>query len=146
MNEVRERGLAELAEEYVERFQRQSGVPAKLEVNESWEEAALPATAKVQLLRIIQEALTNARKHASAGHVEVVLEKSDGAAVIRVIDDGCGFTLSRLLRPDFSRYGLRTMRERAQAVGGTLRIESAPGKGARVIANLPLAPVEKMSA
>jgi signal transduction histidine kinase len=146
MNDVRERGLAELTEEYVERFQRQSGVPAELVVEQSWEEDALPATAKVQSLRIIQEALTNARKHASAGQVDVVLETSDGGAVIRVIDDGCGFTLSRLLRPDFSRYGLRTMRERAQAVGGKLRIESAPGKGTRVIATLPFGYVEEISA
>jgi signal transduction histidine kinase len=138
MNGVPERGLAELADEYVERFRRQSGVAAELVVASSWWADALPAKVKVQALRIIQEALTNARKHARASRVVVSLETENDTAVISVEDDGCGFMLSRLLRPDFSRYGLRTMRERAQAVGGSLRIESAPGKGTSIIAILPL--------
>jgi signal transduction histidine kinase len=138
MNGVPERGLAELADEYVERFRRQSGVAAELVVASSWWADALPAKVKVQALRIIQEALTNARKHARASRVVVSLETENDTAVISVEDDGCGFMLSRLLRPDFSRYGLRTMRERAQAVGGSLRIESAPGKGTCIIAILPL--------
>jgi signal transduction histidine kinase len=143
MNRVRERGLAELAEEYLERYQRQTGAAAELVISTSWDDNAMPVTAKVQSLRIIQEALTNARKHASADHVGVALEKKNGTAIIRVEDNGCGFMLSRLLRPDFSRYGLRTMRERAQAVGGTLRIESAPGVGTCIIASLPLAHQEE---
>ncbi len=137
-NDVRRRGLAELAEEYVERFQRQSGVPAELEITPSWDDEALPATVKVQTLRIIQEALTNARKHAGASHVAVVLEKRNNTGLIRVEDDGRGFLLSQLLRPEFSRFGMRTMRERAQAVGGKLRIESAPGRGTCITATLPL--------
>jgi signal transduction histidine kinase len=142
MNDVHDRGLAGLAEEVVERFQRQSGVAAELVVRLSWDDSAVPATAKVQSLRIIQEALTNVRKHADASQVGVILDKRNNSALIVVKDDGCGFMLSRLLRPDFSRYGLRTMRERAQAVGGTLRIESAPGKGTCLMATLPLTEVE----
>jgi signal transduction histidine kinase len=105
----------------------------------------LPATVKVQSLRIIQEALTNARKHAGADHVGVTLDRSNDTALIIVQDDGCGFMLSRLLRPDFSRYGLRTMRERAQAVGGSLRIESAPGRGTCIMATLPLDEEEEVT-
>ncbi len=138
MNGVHDRGLTELVEEYVEHFRRQSGVAARLVITPSWDDDALPARAKVQSLRIIQEALTNARKHADASHVGVTLDRSNNIALITVKDDGCGFMLSRLLRPDFSRYGLRTMRERAQAVGGTLRIESAPEKGTCIMAALPL--------
>ncbi len=145
-NEVRQRGLAELAEEYVQRFQRQSGVTTELTVAPSWDDKALPAAVKVQTLRIIQEALTNARKHAKASRVNVILEKFDNTGLISVQDDGCGFMLSRLLRPDFSRYGLRTMRERAQAVGGKLRIESAPGKGTSIVATLPLTEEEAAAA
>ncbi len=144
MNSVRERGLAELAGEYVDRYHNQTGMAAELVVTTSWDDSSVPATVKVQSLRIIQEALTNARKHARAGHVGVILEKRNDTAVIHVKDDGCGFMLSRLLRPDFSRYGLRTMRERAQAVGGTLRIESAPGEGTCIVATLPLAHVEEI--
>jgi signal transduction histidine kinase len=144
LNDVHERQLTGLAEEYVDRFQRRSGVTTDLMIAPSWDDTAVPATVKAQSLRIIQEALTNARKHARAGHVGVTLDRRDNSAVIMVKDDGCGFMLSRLLRPDFSRYGLRTMRERAQAVGGTLRIESAPGKGTCIEATMPL--VEEESA
>ncbi len=144
LNDVHERQLTGLAEEYVGRFQRRSGVTTDLMIAPSWDDTAVPATVKAQSLRIIQEALTNARKHAGAGHVGVTLDRRNNSAVIMVKDDGCGFMLSRLLRPDFSRYGLRTMRERAQAVGGTLRIESAPGKGTCIEATMPL--VEEESA
>lgn len=142
MNRVHEREMTSLVKEYVDRFQRRSGVTADLMITSSWDDATVPGTVKVQSLRIIQEALTNARKHAGASHVDVILDRRDDSAVLLVKDDGCGFMLSRLLRPDFSRYGLRTMRERAQAVGGTLRIESAPGKGTRIMSTMPLAEEE----
>ena len=143
MNAVHDRALTALAEEYVARFQRQSGVAAELAITPAWDDQVVPETVKVQSLRIIQEALTNSRKHAQAGLVSVTLDKRNDTALITVQDNGRGFMLSRLLRPDFSRYGLRTMRERAQAVGGNLRIESAPGKGTRITATLPLAQEEQ---
>jgi signal transduction histidine kinase len=144
LNNVDERQLTDLADEYVNRFERRSGVVTDLVVAQSWDDTGVPSTVKVQSLRIIQEALTNARKHARANHVGVTLDRCNNSAVIMVKDDGCGFMLSRLLRPDFSRYGLRTMRERAQAVGGTLRIESAPGKGTCIEATLPLVEEESV--
>ena len=143
MNDVHDRALTALAEEYVARFERQSGVAAELTVAPAWDDEMVPEAVKVQSLRIIQEALTNARKHAQASLVCVTLDKRDETALITVQDDGCGFMLSRLLRPDFSRYGLRTMRERAQAVGGSLRIESATNKGTCITATLPLAQEEQ---
>jgi len=143
MNAVHDRTLTDLAEEYVGRFKRQSGVAAELAITPAWDDQLVPETVKVQSLRIIQEALTNARKHAEADLVCVTLDKNDDTAHITVEDNGRGFMLSRLLRPDFSRYGLRTMRERAQAVGGSLRIESAPNKGTCITATLPLAQEEQ---
>lgn len=143
MNAVHDRGLTALAEEYVRRFQRQSGVAAELTITPAWDDQVVPETVKVQSLRIIQEALTNARKHAEADLVCVTLDKRDATAHITVEDNGRGFMLSRLLRPDFSRYGLRTMRERAQAVGGSLRIESAPNEGTCITATVPLAQEEE---
>ncbi len=135
---VNERGLAELLEEQLERFRRQAGVVATLELAPDWPEAALAPGVRVQVLRIVQEALTNARKHAAAQHVHVSLALVEGQAHVVVADDGRGFHLSRLLSPDFQRYGLRTMRERAQAVGGTFRIESLPGAGTRISVLVPL--------
>lgn len=138
MNRVHRRGLAEQVEEIVDRFQAQSSVAVTLLITPYWDDDAVPGTVKVQSLRIIQEALTNARKHAGANQISATLDMKNSTALITVKDDGCGFMLSRLLRPDFSRYGLRTMRERAHAVGGTLRIESAPGDGTSIVAALPL--------
>jgi signal transduction histidine kinase len=114
-------------------------VRCELAVAPDWRDAELVPSARVQVLRIVQEALTNTRKHAKAQGVRVSLETWDQQALVRIADDGCGFHLSRLLSPDYARYGLRTMRERAQAVGGSLRIESLPGAGTRIIVHVPLA-------
>jgi signal transduction histidine kinase len=133
-----ERPLAELLAEQVERFRRQGGGAAELRLDPDWADSLLAPIARVQLLRIAQEALTNARKHAAARTVTVSLGLEGGQASLCIADDGRGFHLSRLLSPDFSRFGLRTMRERAQAVGGMFRIESLPGQGTRIHVHLPL--------
>jgi signal transduction histidine kinase len=133
-----ERPLAELLAEQIERFQRQSGLAAELKLAPEWTDAYLSATARVQLLRIVQEALTNTRKHAAAQHVTLSLTVENEQVHLCIADDGRGFHLSRLLSPDFSRFGLRTMRERAQAVGGVFRIESLPGQGTRLSVHVPL--------
>jgi signal transduction histidine kinase len=137
---VGQRGLAEMLAEYVEQFTRRNEIAAELMVAPSWNETLLSATARFQLLRIVQEALTNVRKHSSANLVGVSLEIEEEHAIIEVEDDGHGFNLSLLLRPGYSRYGLRTMRERAQAIGGKFRIESSVGNGTCIIVRLLLEP------
>ena len=93
-----------------------------------------PAAA-VQLLRIIQEALSNVRKHSHAAHVRVSLAARDGAAEVTIADDGRGFTPG----PSGSNgFGLRFMAERAAQVGGTCRVSSASGQGTRVVVWIPL--------
>ena len=77
------------------------------------------------------------RKHADASNVRVSLDIEDEQIVIIVKDDGKGFNLSLLLRPGFSRYGLRTMRERTQAIDGNFRIESSEGHGTCIIVHVP---------
>jgi len=138
MNRVGQRDFRELLGEYIEQFTRRNEIAADLTVSPAWISQVITPTVQVQLLRIVQEALTNVRKHANADHVKVGLDIEDGQAVIRVEDNGRGFNLSRLLRPDYSRYGLRTMRERAQAIGGRFRIESAIEKGTCIIVWVPL--------
>ncbi len=87
------------------------------------------------LFRIVQEALLNIRKHANARHVSISLDPAeDGAARLRISDDGEGFN-SRLVRP--GHFGLLTMRERAEALGGTLEVRSAPGQGAALVVTVP---------
>jgi nitrate/nitrite-specific signal transduction histidine kinase len=138
MEDVRERGLAEMLAEHVERFRKQSGILIELTISADWDDQRISPTVKVQLLRVAQEALTNVRQHAAAQNVRVALDTNSAQARVRVEDDGHGFYLSRLLSPEYSHYGLRTMRERAHAVGGTFRIESMPGKGTRIIVHVPL--------
>jgi signal transduction histidine kinase len=133
-----ERPLAELLAEQAARFQRHGGAALELRLAPGWSDELLSPTARVQLLRIVQEALTNVRKHAAAAHVTVSLDLEGSQARLCIADDGRGFHLSRLLSPDFSRFGLRTMRERAQAVGGLFRIEALPGQGTRINVHLPL--------
>jgi signal transduction histidine kinase len=83
--------------------------------------------------RIVQEALTNAAKHAQCSAIEVRLTRSSGSLVCTVRDDGRGF--ARESAP--AGVGLLTMRERAEALGGTLRVESAPGSGTTITVSLP---------
>ena len=137
MEDASRRGLTEMLTEYVERFQRQSGVAVELALGASWDDECISSTVRVQLLRVVQEALTNVRKHAAAQHVRITLDSDSVQARVRVEDDGRGFYLSRLLSPEYAHYGLRTMRERAHAVGGTFRIESLPGEGTRIIVHVP---------
>jgi PAS domain S-box-containing protein len=88
--------------------------------------------------RIGQEALVNVRKHAGARHVEILVEGRADGLVLRVRDDGSGFDLHTVGAA--GHVGLPTMRERAEMMGGHIRIETAPGRGTTVEAWLPEAP------
>jgi len=131
------RNLSQMLREYIDQFARRNEIETRLEIAPEWSDEDLSATAQVQLLRIVQESLTNIRKHARANQVVVSLTNDSAQAVICVKDDGRGFNLSLLLRPDYSRYGLRTMRERTQAIGGNFRIESTVGQGTAIIVRVP---------
>lgn len=132
-----EQGLLDALKEYVARWQEQSGVRAELEAPEGLE-VALPPAAELQLLRIVQEALANVRKHSDASHAWVRLQARAGWLEAIVEDDGRGFDPAAPGRGAFPRFGLATMRERAEAVGGRLELDSEPGRGTRVIAHMPV--------
>ncbi|MEV0897029.1 sensor histidine kinase [Actinoplanes sp. NPDC049802] len=86
------------------------------------------------LYRVAQEALTNARRHAGADLVRVVIRRGDDGAVLEVEDNGQGFA------PDTAvGGGLSGMRERLAVLGGSVRVESSPGQGTRIVASLPAA-------
>jgi signal transduction histidine kinase len=129
--------------DYVEQWGEQAGIRAELiEGDQESVSSNLAPAAEVQLLRIVQEALTNVRKHSSATHARVHLCMADGALEVSIEDDGVGFDPSAPGRGLQPRFGLATMRERAEAIGGELMISSAPGKGARLTARIPLASPE----
>ena len=89
-----------------------------------------------EVLRIAQEALANAIRHADAGHVRVRLGGEDGRLVLEVADDGAGFDPGV---PDLRsrRLGLTSMEERARRLRGRLEIDSAPGSGTTVRLEVP---------
>ena len=92
------------------------------------------------LYRVAQEALTNVARHAQARRVEVSIENHSGAACMKIKDDGKSFQLERVLHAKRNhRLGLLGMRERVEMVGGSFGIESAPGRGTTVWADIPLA-------
>lgn len=95
---------------------------------------ALPEDISLALFRIVQEALTNAVKHSQASGVQVMLLAKSNRLHLQVLDNGRGFDPSK----NTSGFGLRGMRERANALGGTYQIWSAPGMGCRVSVILPL--------
>jgi signal transduction histidine kinase len=97
---------------------------------------ALPAAQEEAVLRIAQEALHNALRHAGADQVRVDLRGADGGAVLTVRDDGGGFDVAEA-KLGSRRLGLASMRDRAHGVGGELAITSAPGAGTTVRLSVP---------
>ncbi len=137
-----EKSLAEAVEEYLSEFGIQTNIQTKLSF-QVLGALNLSSVAEVQLVCILQEALTNVRKHARASHVEVkiikeVIDNTDQIHLC-IIDDGIGFVLTGSKRS----FGLRTMRERAEGVGGTLNIESNPGVNTHIDCRFPCIQHEK---
>ena len=97
----------------------------------------LPPPAETALFRIAQEALNNVSKHARATKVEVRIAEAKSRVVLSITDDGMGFEPPRQQPAGAQSWGMTTMRERAEAVGATLVIQSAPGRGTRVEAVMP---------
>ncbi|MFR9727512.1 GAF domain-containing sensor histidine kinase [Streptomyces sp. MS19] len=100
------------------------------------EPRALPAAHEEALLRVAQEALHNALRHAAPALVEVSVRRRGGATVLRVADDGTGFD-PEAVRARGRHLGLVSMRDRAAAVGGTLAVRSAPGAGCVIEMEVP---------
>jgi signal transduction histidine kinase len=92
----------------------------------------LPAHAEEALLRIVQEALANVRKHAAASRVTVTLSYLDDLTMLDVHDDGIGFEHAATVAAAGAGLGLHAMAERVAALGGSLAVESAPGEGATI--------------
>jgi PAS domain S-box-containing protein len=128
-------GLHTALENYVASWSEQSGVEADFQ-GAGMDGARLPPAAETALFRVVQEALTNVRKHAQSKRVSVILRRTPQEAQAVVEDDGSGFDAEV---PVAGRLGLLGMRERLALVGGALVVESEPGKGTTVFARIPLA-------
>ena len=121
--------LADALKREVDQFTTTTGTPATLDIDGSLSELAVDGAQNV--LRIVQESLTNVGRHADASHVLVRLAERDGFLQVMVQDDGVGFDMVEAQgQPD--RFGLAGMEERAQRIGGVLQVESSAGEGTTV--------------
>ena len=133
--------LAEAVSRVVNRWSEASGVETDAVITGN--PATLHPSVEIVLLRAVQEALANVRKHADASRVTVTLSYVGDLVLLDVQDDGAGFDQAVAAAsedvPDAGGYGLRTMYERCEQLGGELSVESEPGQGTTVALSIPIA-------
>jgi signal transduction histidine kinase len=129
-------GLVPALHAFMKNFTAETGVHAHLTAFAGLEELDTPR--RTILYRVAQEALTNVSRHAKASRVEVTIQKLAAGICMKINDDGKSFSVDRLVNAKGGkRLGLLGMRERLEMVGGRFEIESAPGRGTTVTAEMP---------
>ena len=126
--------LADTARRAVHDFERLSGQTIKTEIDDTLGKA--PLAIKITVYRLLQESLTNCRRHAPGGSPQVQVKKIDGQVLLTITDHGAGFDPRAAAVG--GRLGLAFMRERVRLLGGVFEIDSAPGRGTSIRARLPL--------
>jgi signal transduction histidine kinase len=129
-------GLVTAVEEYSARFAEASKIVVRVEASDEARRLDLAPDVEAQVFRIVQEALTNVRKHSGAGRAEVVFSMGDDRLEVVVEDDGGGIG-TRPSPADRPHYGLPAMRERADSIGATVDWTNGPGGGCRVRLAVP---------
>ncbi len=124
-------GLAQALSDRATEFGERHGIATSVAVNGI--DARLSPDAKASVVRIVQEALQNVRKHSAATQVGITLEGDH----LAISDNGRGFDVMRLASGASRNFGLQFMRERAELMGATLQIESRQGEGTRILLRLP---------
>jgi PAS domain S-box-containing protein len=122
-------GLAVALREHLEPGDGETGLAFEIQDNFV---AEPPPQTRVILYRVAQEALANVRKHSAAGHVSIALETLDRGCLLRITDDGVGFSAGERAESPLGHMGLTAMRERAEMAGGWARISSEPGQGTTI--------------
>ena len=130
-------GLIPALHSFVKSFSKRTHLPVHLTVFAAVEK--LDSVKRTVLFRVAQEALTNVARHAHASRVDVSIEKLPRGVGLTVQDDGRSFDVDRLSHAKGNKHlGLLGMRERVEMVGGSLRVESTPGQGTVIRAQIPL--------
>lgn len=129
--ELEREGLVRALRKRLEAVEGRAGVETRLEVDNF---GKVPGDMEGELYRIAQEALNNSLKHGGASSVVVYLHQSNGNIEMEIVDDGVGFIPNAL--PDQGGMGLKSIRDRAEQIGGTATIHSLPGVGTSVKVNL----------
>lgn len=132
------RGLVQSLEEQARWYQVHCGMNVHLQIASAFEEGILTAHSRLHILRILQEALSNARKHAEAGKIKLRIELCEDGIEFSVDDDGLGFDREEHQR-EINSHGLNIMEERAREIGAQLWIDSRKGMGCRVVVLVPFA-------
>lgn len=135
-NPIPQKGFIPALESYIESFEQLTAIPVTLKLNEIDFETITTTKSRLQILRIIQEALSNARKHAKANSIFIVFSQNPDSLILTVTDDGCGFEIEQIKKE--GRFGLKIMKERAEESGASLKINSTPGRGTEVQLKLPI--------
>jgi len=131
---VHKRGLVEAIEQVVGQFRNETRIKTYLQ--KEWSASTFPKDVETQILRIIQEALWNIRKHSEAKTVRIMLrDERGGRCHILIEDDGIGIN-KQVDGLEGEHIGLTIMRERALRIGGKLHVESEPGEGTRIMLEL----------
>jgi len=129
-------GLCATLLDFIAQFQRLSGLLVEIVFSPDVKDLPLAGEIELQLLRIVQEALTNVRKHASTNKAWVSLQTDGQFLELTVGDAGKGFDPQHVWRERQPHFGLSIMRERAEAIGAEFALHSQPGSGTRVVIKL----------
>ena len=131
------RGFAEALPEIAE--QTTAGSELTLDIRLTGTPRRLPSIAEDNLLRIFQEMMANAVKHARAQKISVELRFGPTSLALKVNDDGCGFEAEKAFSLGEGHYGLLGMQERVERLGGRMSLKSQPGKGTEILVEVPMA-------
>lgn len=122
--------------EYLVEYETQHSIKTRIQID-SDRAGEFPAVVGTQVIRVIQEALSNVRKHAQATQVTIRFVATNGQIRLTIRDNGRGFEVERIRQQNRFSFGLDIMRERIESVGGRLEISSAPGRGTTVTLYVP---------
>ena len=134
--EIRNLSIIPALSTYTKEFDNNTGIKVQFNVPKAF--PRLSPVAELQLLRITQEALTNVRRHAMATEVGVKLKRSSDTIEMIIKDNGQGFNPSDLEKALPGYHGLNIIKERAEGLGGSVDISTAPGEGTEIRVSLPI--------
>ncbi len=136
--DIEQIGLASAIADYCRDFSHRTGIPVHF-TGAGVENLIIEFDSAINIYRLVQEALNNVKKHASATEVRVGLIASYPSIILRIEDNGCGFDPEDGYRKalDNRRFSLLGMRERVGMIRGSFKIQSAPGKGTRIVIEFP---------
>lgn len=130
-------GLVTTLQRFITKFSELTDIEVKLDLPDQSATISLPPESELQLIRITQEALSNIQKHTANKFAWVRLRPLNHSLELTIGDDGPGFDPKHSSQGRRPRFGLSTMRERAESIGGTFTVDSKPGNGTRITVRFP---------